>query len=353
MRRPAVPVLLLALAVVAAAAWHLQRRQGTVHYTGFVEGEERVVRSEVSGRVVEVAFREGDSVPAHAPIARLADDDIRTRLAAKRQQTAVLEAEMRRQEEQVRLVEATWREGVGARRAELRQSEAAAELAARSYTREQALVRTGASTAQLLDEARSAHAQAQSAVERARDLLARAQAQEGEIAVARRQLEVLRQQRALAEAELAELEVTHGKYTIRAPAVATVVQTQLVWPGELAQPGTPILALLDPADKYVQIYVPVADVGSLRVGQPVAIELDSQPGRRVPGVVSFLADQATFTPEKIETRSDRLGQVYRAKVRILEDVERFQPGTEGNVYLVTRSDGGGSARSEAARSAHE
>ena len=50
--------------------------------------------------------------------------------------------------------------------------------------------------------------------------------------------------------------------------------------------------------------------------------------------MSFLADQANFTPEKIETRSDRLGQVYRAKVRILEDVERFQPGTEGNVYLV-------------------
>ena len=53
----------------------------------------------------------------------------------------------------------------------------------------------------------------------------------------------------------------------------------------------------------------------------------------MPGEVSFVADQATFTPEKIETRSDRLGQVYRAKVRILAEVERFQPGTEGNVYV--------------------
>ena len=40
-------------------------------------------------------------------------------------------------------------------------------------------------------------------------------------------------------------------------------------------------------------------------------------------------------PEKIETRSDRLGQVYRAKVRILEGEERFQPGTEGDVYVVS------------------
>jgi hypothetical protein len=70
------------------------------------------------------------------------------------------------------------------------------------------------------------------------------------------------------------------------------------------------------------------------VGTAVEIELDSEPGRRVPGEVSFVADQTSFTPEKIETRSDRVGQVYRAKVRILEDVERFTPGSEGNVYLL-------------------
>ena len=134
------------------------------------------------------------------------------------------------------------------------------------------------------------------------------------------------------------------KHEIRAPSVPSVVQTQLLWPGELAQPGTPILSVLDPRDKYVQIYVPVADVAEVRVGRQVEIELDSAPGRRVAGEVSFVADRANFTPEKIETRSDRLGQVYRAKVRILEDVERFQPGTEGNVYLLDGERGPQAAR---------
>jgi hypothetical protein len=96
--------------------------------------------------------------------------------------------------------------------------------------------------------------------------------------------------------------------------------------------------VLDPRDKYVQIYVPVGDLDRVRVGRRVAIELDSAPGRRVPGEISFVADHANFTPEKIETRDDRMGQVYRAKVRILEDVERFQPGTEGNVYLLDDGD---------------
>ena len=94
-----------------------------------------------------------------------------------------------------------------------------------------------------------------------------------------------------------------------------------------------MLSVLDPRDTYVQIYVPVADVGRFTLGRKVLIELDSAPGVRTPGEVSFVADQASFTPEKIETRDDRLGQVYRVKIRILEDVERFKPGTEGDVHL--------------------
>jgi len=121
---------------------------------------------------------------------------------------------------------------------------------------------------------------------------------------------------------------------VRAPATTTVVQAQLVWPGELAQPGTPLLSVLDPADKYVQIYVPVSDVTEVVVGRRVEIELDGAQGTRFPGEVSFVADRATFTPEKIETRDDRMGQVYRAKVRILEGAERMPAGTEGNVYVL-------------------
>jgi HlyD family secretion protein len=318
---------------VAVAAWWLRRDGRPPHYTGFVEGEERVLRSEVSGRVLAVLFAEGAQVPADAVVARLDDDDVRTQLETKRRELDMVEADIRRQQAQVTLTEATWKRDVDARRAELREAEAAAQVAERTFQREQELVRTGASTAQLLDDARARRDQSRSALDRAHDLLARAEAEEGTVAVARHQVEVLERRLELTRAEAAQLEVTLAKHEIRAPAVATVVQTQFVWPGELAQPGTAILSVLDPADKYVQVYVPVADVSRFRVGRRVEIELDSEPGRRVPGEVSFVADEATFTPEKIETRTDRLGQVYRAKVRILEGVERFQPGTEGDVYL--------------------
>lgn len=334
MRRRLSLGLAIALALGAGGLVWWRHRGAELHYTGFVEGEERVLRSEVSGRVIEVAFREGDVVPANAVVARLDDSEIAARIASKEQELGVLEAQIRRQEEQVALTESTWVHDRDARQAELRQAEIDAGLAERNLGRERGLAEKGVSTVRKLDEASSHRDSSQSALRRAHEVLARVQGEERNIALARQQLDVQRRQLELGRAQLAELQVTHSRYQVRAPDVETVVQTQLLWPGELAQPGTPLLAVLDPRDKYVQIYVPVSDLGRLRVGQRVEIELDSAPGRRVPGEVSFVADEATFTPEKIETRSDRMAQVYRAKVRILEEVESFQPGTEGNVFLV-------------------
>jgi HlyD family secretion protein len=329
--------------IVAAAVslWYLRQDSGPRHYTGFVEGEERVMRSEVSGRVSEVRFAEGAAIPANAVIAVLDARDIDARLRAKQQELAVLDADLKTQDERIALVESTWGRDLRARQADLSRAESAAAVAERTFQREQGLVRSGASTMQQLDDLRGQRDQTRSAVERARAMVARTEAEERSIAVARHERESLRAQRELALAQIAELEVTRSKYTIHAPSVATIMQTQLIWPGELAQPGTAICSVLDPLDKYVQIYVPVADVASLHVGRRVEIELDSWPGKRIPGEVSFLADSATFTPEKIETRSDRMGQVYRVKVRVLEGVEDLQPGTEGNVYLTTVSGVGG------------
>jgi HlyD family secretion protein len=328
-----IAIVAVVVALVAGAYWWLNGNHGPRPLTGFVEGEERVVRSEVAGRVLAVPFAEGDQVPAGAVVARLDDADIAAKLHSKEAEIATLIAQIGRQEEQIGLTESTWARDRAAQQAAVREAAAAAERAERSFAREQDLVRTGASTAQRLDDERAQRDQAVNALARAREILGRTEAQEREIALARQQKHVLEEQRRLAEAQREELRVQRAKYEIHAPATPTVVQTQLIWPGELAQPGTPIVAVLDPRDKYVQVYVPVADVDRLPVGRHVEFELDSMPGRRFPGTVSFVADKANFTPEKIETRDDRMGQVYRAKITIDEGVELLQPGTEGNVWL--------------------
>jgi HlyD family secretion protein len=303
------------------------------HYTGFVEGEERIVRSEVTGRVLEVPFAEGATVPAGAVVARLDDQDIRSKLASKQRELAVVDADIATAEEKVALAHTTWERNLAAAASDVTQAVTTAAVADRTLAREAELVKTGASTAQLLDDARARRDQARAMLERARAIYARTQGEERSVKVAEHELETLREKRALTESQLRELEVTASKYEIHAPAVETVVQTQHIWPGELAQPGAPVVAVLDPKDKYVQVYAPVADAPEFRIGRRVEFELDALPGRRIPGEVSFVADTASFTPEKIETRSDRMAQVYRVKIRVLEDVEKLRPGTEGNVYL--------------------
>lgn len=329
--------LLPVLAVVALLGGLLLflRHDGDAsrRYTGFVEGEERVLRAEVSGRVVEVAYHEGDAVPAGAVVARLDDADIAARVKSARQQLDVLAKQIDQAVIDADLREAAWKQDLAARETEAAQAKSDLELAGRTATREEGLARSGATTKQMLDDTRGRLTAARSALERATTLLAKTKAEEAAVASARARVDVLRSQKELAASQLAELEVTRAKFEIRAPAVATTVQTQLLWPGELAQPGTPVLAVLDPRDKYVQIYVPVPDLARVHVGAKVEIELDSMPGQRWPGEVSFVASRANFTPEKIETRADRVGQVYRAKVRILDGVERFAPGSESDVYL--------------------
>jgi len=320
-------VLLLCLAGAIAC------RSKADHYTGFVEGEERVLRSEVTGRVREVKFAEGDAVPADAIVAVLDDDDVQAKLRSKRQELAVADGDIRTADERVVLTRQTWERNLAAAEADVHQAETTAAVADRTLAREADLVKTGASTAQLLDDMRARRDQARSALVRGVEMRERTKAEERSITVAERELDTLKARRDLALAQIHELEVTAAKYQIHAPAVPTVVQTQHIWAGELAQPGAPILAVLDPKDKYVQVYVPVDEVGDFTLGRPAHIELDSRPGVRIPGEVSFVADQANFTPEKIETRSDRMAQVYRVKIRILDGVEGLQPGTEGNVYL--------------------
>src|SRR5512135_2440770 len=95
-RQLAVPVIVL-IAMVGGGLWYLRHRHAPLYYTGFVEGEERIIRSEVTGRVLQVKFAEGDTIPAEETIAVLDARDIEARIRSKQEEIAVLDAEQRTQ----------------------------------------------------------------------------------------------------------------------------------------------------------------------------------------------------------------------------------------------------------------
>ena len=321
------------LVLLAAALWLARRGGGEERWTGFVEGEERVIRAEVPGRVRAIEHAEGEMLAPGAVVARLDTADVEIRIEAQRAQIAIADADIRAQEERLGLTAETWRAGIESRRASLRRAEATAAHAERNYEREIDLERSGASTSQSLDDARTARDQVASALDQARDQVEAAVAEERNIPLARNQLEAQRGRRELAAAQLRELEVARDRAAIRAPAVATLLQTRFLREGELAQPGSAMVAVIDPRENHVRVYLPAEEMTRIQVGTRVVFQPDSAPEQEIPGEVAFIADKASFTPEKIETRSDRLGQVYLAKIRILEAPERQLPGTEGDVWI--------------------
>ena len=111
MKKGVVAVVVL-LAAVVAAVWFVRRDSRAVYYTGFVEGEERVIRSEVVGRVLEVAFAEGAAVPPNSVVARLDEGDIAAKITAKQRELDMTKADIETQSRRIGLVESTWKTGV-------------------------------------------------------------------------------------------------------------------------------------------------------------------------------------------------------------------------------------------------
>ena len=304
---------------------------GEVELTGFVEGEERIVRSEVAGRVLEVPLREGAAVQAGATLVRIDSRVAESR--RKQQELAVLalEAEI---EKAARTLELTTTQVHGAIRiaeAELARAQADVELARMNFERAKSLVKSGTTPQQALDDAESRARQAEATLSRQQEALLLAKDREGEVAVARAAHAALVAKVPVEKETLRQLEIELDKHTVRAETAGTV-QARLIRTGELARPSTALISILDEEDKFVRIYIPVPDLEYVHEGTRVTVELDQLPGKLYEGTVEWIATQASFTPAKIYTRDDRIQQVYEGRVRLEPAAAKLmKAGAEANV----------------------
>ena len=73
------------------------------------------------------------------------------------------------------------------------------------------------------------------------------------------------------------------------------------------------------------MFVPIAEMDRVRVGQQARIYLDSRPDRAIEATVSRIDPDAAFTPENTYYREDRIRQVIGVKPRSrTQTVQRSQ-----------------------------
>lgn len=117
-----------------------------------------------------------------------------------------------------------------------------------------------------------------------------------------------------------------------APSDATV-EVLDVRPGDLIAPNTPVATLLESGQIYVRIYIPETEIGRVKLGQKAEIRVDSFPNKVFDGLVEQINQQAEFLPRNVQTREERVHQVFGVKVRINDPSGQVLAGMAADVKL--------------------
>jgi HlyD family secretion protein len=256
---------------------------------------------------------------------------------------------------------------VGQVRAQIKQAEADLKLAQADRERYRQLVAAGAinrqqfeqaqtkaDTAQAnLDAARAGLAVSLATVKSANDQVATAQG--GLIQTRSTQLNpvirtsqrsALQQQKQQVYANLAgsqarvqtaianqqQLQKRLDSFKIRSP-ITGIVQDRPVEPGAVVATGRTLLTLINPKTIYLRAYIPEGDLGKIYVGKPAQVFLDSRPKQPLSAKVIAIDPKASFTPENIYFKEDRVRQVFGVKLAIVQDREYAKPGMPADAEI--------------------
>jgi HlyD family secretion protein len=129
----------------------------------------------------------------------------------------------------------------------------------------------------------------------------------------------------VAAAALETVRIRQNNTQITAP-ISGVVLVKAIEKGELATVGTPIVTMADLSSVKLTVYLAEKDVGKIKLGEEVGVSVDSYPNERFRGNITYISNQAEFTPKSIQTRDERTAQVFAIKIRIPNPDMKLKPG---------------------------
>jgi multidrug resistance efflux pump len=136
----------------------------------------------------------------------------------------------------------------------------------------------------------------------------------------------------LAKAAYAYDQARFRERQVLAPSAA-IVEVLDVRPGDIISPNTPVATLLEQDQIYVRIYIPETELGRVELGQKAEVRVDSFPKTVFEGVVEQINQQAEFLPRNVQTREERVHQVFGVKIRINDPAGHVLAGMAADVKL--------------------
>ncbi len=360
--KPVIIVIVLIAIVIAAGfffgGWfhHDPGLQGS----GTVEARNIRVGSEVGGRIDKVLVREGDIVAAGQVLMTFDEKELLASLSQSRANAEKAKRGYRREDiEEVRAAamqaKADYemrkngyrKEDIAAAQADVDRAAADEIRSGLDFQRYDALAKKDLVSKQQLDTAEAnwkmAVAQKNNAQHKLDDLQRGYRPEEIASAEARyRQTQAtldkyVRGNRPedidAAKAAMAYDEARFRERQVLAPSAASV-EVLDVRPGDLIAPNTPVATLLERNEIYVRIYIPETEIYRVHVGQKAQITVDSVGKQVFDGAVEQINQQAEFLPRNVQTREERVHQVFGVKIRIADSSHHVLPGMAADVKLL-------------------
>lgn len=365
---------ILLLAGGALATWSLlvsdDNSDKQIRVSGNIETTEVQIAFKIAGRVVERLFDEGQKVKADEVVARLDTADLQCNVDLRKAEYdvasaayAALKAGSRPQE--IDAARAALEKAdhaladllAGSRPQEIAAAKAAVAAAAAEVDRSEADFRRSTTlferktiSAEEYDAAKAAREIAvqkyneskeqwslvqegprKEQIQEARSTLDQAKAQYALVKIGPRQEDIDqgrdRVKQALAAWNLAKTEL--GYATVVSPLTG-VVLSKNIEPGEYVAPGTAVVTIGDLNHVWLRAYIVGDDLRRVAVTQRAWIIPDSSRGtsvKRYEGRVSFIAQEAEFTPKNVQTQKERVKLVYRIKIDLVDNPKwELKPG---------------------------
>lgn len=207
------------------------------------------------------------------------------------------------------------------------------EVVARIDTEELLKIKAQAQAA--LKEAELQHQRLKEDLERAENLYAagavpayKRDAVKTDFDVAKSKIENLR-----ASLDLTELRLGYAQL---ASPIDGFVLVKSAEPGEYAHIGSSVLTIADIRDAWLTGYINETDLGKVKLNQEVDIRIDTFPDKVYKGRISFISQEAEFTPKHIQTKEERIKLVYRIKITVDNSNMDLKPGMPADAYIITK-----------------
>ena len=293
-------IIVAAVAIIGGVFWYARYKSVGQYMQStndaFIQADAVTVAPKVSGYVDKVFVGENQAVQAGQPLLQIDTRDYRAQTAQIEAQIGVARANAEGVQAQIKEQQAA----IDRAEADLRAAQSDAAFAQAEVARYTPLAASGAESRERLSQLQNQARQANAKVAAANAALA---ASRRRIGTLNAQVQQARSQGQAARAQLDAAEVNLGSTTIRA-AIAGRVGNKTVRVGQFVQAGTRTMSIVPVSQLYIEANFKETQLGLMRPGQPVKIEVDALEGVEIDLVELAVA---LAEPDR-QQRRQRLGR---------------------------------------------